>query len=212
MYQMANHTMATDQMHMDNGLMQSMNKMMTKMSNMQMTGDFDLEFANMMIIHHQAAIDMSKVEIAKGNDEQIKDMARNIVRKQKSEIKKLQSFVKYYELLKTEHTCTKIHKKLIKIKAEHTCIQIHDKLIKIKKDIMTKIMEDMMIEMKSMRMTGDIDKDFARMMIVHHIGAIKMAKNELLLGSQIQLIKMAAMMIKDQKYEINEFKLWLSEQ
>ena len=50
--------MSMDDMKMDNGLMNSMNAMMDKMSSMKMTGDFDLDFANMMIEHHQGAIDM----------------------------------------------------------------------------------------------------------------------------------------------------------
>ncbi len=44
---------------MNNGLMASMNTMMDKMNSMKMCGDFDLDFANMMIAHHQGAIDMS---------------------------------------------------------------------------------------------------------------------------------------------------------
>jgi uncharacterized protein (DUF305 family) len=44
---------------------------MAKMENMQMTGDFDLDFANMLIEHHQGAIDMSKIEVEKGADEKM---------------------------------------------------------------------------------------------------------------------------------------------
>jgi uncharacterized protein (DUF305 family) len=142
----------------------------------------------MMIIHHQGAIDMSKVEIAKGEDRQIRHMARKIIRKQKDEIEQLRDFIKNYELLNLENNNTEMHNELIEI------------------------MEDMMIKMESMQMTGDIDRDFARMMILHHRSAIKMAKSELSHGKQIELKEMAIKMIEDQKKEINKFKLWLSEQ
>ncbi len=47
-------------MQMDNGLMPAMNAMMGKMSSVKMSGDFDMDFANMMIEHHQGAVEMSK--------------------------------------------------------------------------------------------------------------------------------------------------------
>ena len=67
------------QMNMDNGLMASMNSMMDGMTNMKMTGDFDIDFANMMLAHHQAAIDVSEKEVSTGKDEKIKGMAQIIL-------------------------------------------------------------------------------------------------------------------------------------
>ncbi len=55
----------------DNSQTGAMNSSMAKMENMQMTGDFDLDFANMLIEHHQGAIDMSKIEVEKGADEKM---------------------------------------------------------------------------------------------------------------------------------------------
>jgi uncharacterized protein (DUF305 family) len=52
---------------MNTGLMSSMNSSMEKGVNM--TGDFDVDFATMMIEHHQGALDMSEMEIAQGKDE-----------------------------------------------------------------------------------------------------------------------------------------------
>ena len=69
----------SDKMKMDNRLMSSMNTMMDKITNMRMTGDFDADFANMMIEHHQGAIDMAQMEISKGANEKIKAMAQNIL-------------------------------------------------------------------------------------------------------------------------------------
>ncbi len=63
-------------MSRDNDMMQSMSRTMDKMKEMKMTGDFDADFAGMMIMHHQAAIDMSEVEVNKGADTQIKTIAQ----------------------------------------------------------------------------------------------------------------------------------------
>ncbi len=46
---------------------------------------FDLDFANMMIIHHQGAIDMSNEELKSGTDEKMKKMAEKIITKQREE-------------------------------------------------------------------------------------------------------------------------------
>ena len=57
--------------------------------------------------------------------------------------------------------------------------------------------------------TGDADKDFVRMMIPHHGGAIDMANVELRYGTDPELKKMAEKMIKDQKEEIAKLEKWL---
>lgn len=93
-----NDSMSSGKMQKDNGMMQSMNSTMSKIKDMKMTGDFDLDFANMMIMHHQAAIDMSDVEIAKGTDAQIKTMTQNIITAQKAEIEQMQQFIKNYKM------------------------------------------------------------------------------------------------------------------
>lgn len=47
----------------DKGMKQSMSSTMGKINGVKMTEYFDVDFANMMIIHHQTAIDMSEAEI-----------------------------------------------------------------------------------------------------------------------------------------------------
>ena len=175
--------MSMDDMKMDNGLMNSMNAMMDKMSNMKMTGDFDLDFANMMIEHHQGAIDMSKIEVTKGTDEKIKGMAQNIITKQTEEIGKMQEIIKNYKPSGME-------------------MGKHDEL--------SKDMDDMKAKMNGMQMTGNTDKDFAMMMISHHEMAIKMFKDELSHGMNAHLKQMAQKGISDQANEISEFKSWMS--
>jgi uncharacterized protein (DUF305 family) len=167
----------------DNGLITSMNKMMDNMSSMKMTGDFDMDFANMMIEHHQGAIDMSKIEVAKGTDEKIKGMAQNIITKQNEEIGKMQEIIKNYKPSGME-------------------MGKHDEL--------SKDMDDMKAKMNGMQMTGNTDKDFAMMMISHHESAIKMFKDELSHGMNSQLKQMAQKGISDQTKEISEFKSWLN--
>ena len=74
-------------------MMQTMNAMMQRTNTMKMTGDFDIDFASMMIEHHQGAIDMSEVELQHGADAQMKLMAQQIITAQKAEIAKMQTFI-----------------------------------------------------------------------------------------------------------------------
>ena len=99
------------QMNMDNGLMSSMTSMMSNMRKISMTGDFDIDFANMMIQHHQGAIDMSQYEVSNGKNEKIKSMAQKIISSQKEEIAKLQDFVKSYKPSGMKHGATTFSKR-----------------------------------------------------------------------------------------------------
>jgi len=63
--------------------------MMTGMDNMQkmpMSGDTDKDFAMMMKIHHQQALNMAEMELANGKSPEMKAMARQIIVAQKKEI------------------------------------------------------------------------------------------------------------------------------
>ena len=80
-------------MNMNNDLMNAMKPSMDKAEAMKMTGDFDYDFASMMIHHHQGAIDMSQVQLSKGSDAQVKGWAQKITDAQKAEISQFQQFI-----------------------------------------------------------------------------------------------------------------------
>ena len=65
---------------------QSMMSGMDSMQKMPMSGDTDKDFAMMMKIHHQGALDMAQMELAHGKSSVMKAMAKNIIAAQKKEI------------------------------------------------------------------------------------------------------------------------------
>jgi uncharacterized protein (DUF305 family) len=65
----------------------SMKGMMKNMESVKMTGDTDRDFATMMKVHHQGAIDMAQMELQSGKDAKMRAMAKAIIRAQQKEIK-----------------------------------------------------------------------------------------------------------------------------
>ena len=70
-----------------------MKDMSGKMTSMPMSGDPDVDFAMMMRIHHQGALDMATAELSNGKDPQMKKMAKAIVSAQKKEIAQFDAYL-----------------------------------------------------------------------------------------------------------------------
>lgn len=73
---------------------ETMNNMMSKMSSMTVSGDIDVDFIKAMIFHHEGAIQSAKdvLDYTKNND--IKDIAKNIIQMQEQEIRKMKDILK----------------------------------------------------------------------------------------------------------------------
>jgi uncharacterized protein (DUF305 family) len=75
-------------------LHQSMMSGMDGMRQMQPSGDIDKDFAMMMKMHHQQALDMAKVEVEQGKSPELKAMARKIIKDQTREIGQFDKWLK----------------------------------------------------------------------------------------------------------------------
>ncbi|MCR6478440.1 DUF305 domain-containing protein [Variovorax sp. ZS18.2.2] len=72
----------------------SMMSGMDGMQKMQMSGDTDKDFAMLMKMHHQQALEMAKPEIAHGKSPELRAMARKIIKDQTKEIAQLDAWMK----------------------------------------------------------------------------------------------------------------------
>ena len=72
----------------------AMVKMMDGMPMMKFTGDADKDFMSHMRAHHQGAIDMAKVVLANGKDQEVKKLAQDIVTAQEKEIVIIDAWLK----------------------------------------------------------------------------------------------------------------------
>ena len=76
-------TMPMDSMQMHKSMMSGMKGMEA----MKASGDTDHDFAMMMKMHHQSALDMANVELQHGKDPALRNMAKAIIKSQTKEIK-----------------------------------------------------------------------------------------------------------------------------
>ena len=79
-----------DNLPANDALNQAMISMNTAMSSTPMTGNPDVDFAVMMISHHQGAVEMAKVELRYGTDSRLRRLAQEIIVTQQSEIALMQ--------------------------------------------------------------------------------------------------------------------------
>ncbi len=161
-------------------MMSMMNGMMDDMKGMQSTGNPDNDFALLMKAHHLGAIEMAQMEVAKGSDAQMKQLAQQMIDEQQKEIAQFNTFV-----------------------SGHPAHGGGDAFFKEAMGMMGAMKMDM-------DATGSTDRQFAQMMIPHHQSAIDMSKAYIKSGPHEEGLKtMANGIIQSQQKELATLKAWL---
>jgi uncharacterized protein (DUF305 family) len=75
-------------------LIASMEQMHMAMGAVQRSGNSDVDFVRLMLPHHQAAIDMAKIQLLYGKDPQMRRLAQEIITDQQLEIELMQRWLK----------------------------------------------------------------------------------------------------------------------
>lgn len=70
--------------------------MHSAMAALKPSGDNDEDFVQLMLPHHQAAIDMAKAELMHGQDPQMRRLAQEIITDQESEIDLMRLWIKQH--------------------------------------------------------------------------------------------------------------------
>jgi uncharacterized protein (DUF305 family) len=169
-----NNTSATNPMQAE------MDKMMTGMMALQLSGDPDHDFAQLMKAHHQAAVDMANLQLQKGKDSITRAFAQAVIQDQSKEISE---FDRFLQQAKPANTDQQLSDSMMQ--AMHQYMEPHQPL------------------------KNDIDHDFLALMIPHHQSAVVMTEIYLQKGKDKRLRQLGNTIIKNQKKEIEQMKSWL---
>ncbi|MFF7884073.1 DUF305 domain-containing protein [Streptomyces sp. NPDC020794] len=142
----------------------------------------DVTFAQMMIPHHEQAVEMAQLADGRASDAEIKDLAAKIEKAQDPEIKTMTGWLKSWG----KPTA----------KGDMPGMGMGGDGMMSDKD---------MKELKAMQ-GKEFDKMFAQMMIDHHNGAIAMAKTEQKSGQDADAKKMADAIVTGQSAEVKQLK------
>lgn len=77
-------------------LMAGMEKMHAAMMSIKASGNGDRDFVQLMLPHHEAALDMAKAELLHGSDPQMRRLAQEIIADQQSEIELMKLWIKQH--------------------------------------------------------------------------------------------------------------------
>ncbi|MBJ6120094.1 DUF305 domain-containing protein [Pontibacter sp. BT310] len=173
----------------DKEMQQVINSMMKMMNQMEMTCDPDIDFANMMIMHHEMGIKMADIELKYGHEPEALELAEKTKAGNLASIARLEAFL-------ASHPGTEPLSK-------EECKMF---MMEMREDMMA-----MMHCMRSLKDTPDPDVDFAQLMICHHQGAIAMSNTELKWGDDEMALEEARIIIEEQSQEIIELSEFVNE-
>src|SRR5690606_39526011 len=147
--------------------------------------DADTMFAQMMIVHHEGAIEMADLAVEKADSEEVRSLAERISAAQGPEIEQMTSWLETW--------------------GEETSPMGHEGMDHGGMDMEGMSQEEAMAELESLS-GAEFDQRFLELMIAHHRGAVDMAQEELDGGENPQALELAQKIIDDQQAEITEME------
>lgn len=148
--------------------------------------DYDLQFIDTMIVHHQGAVDMAKMLSEKGQHSEIKKLGIVIIAAQEREIGEMKAWREKW---------------------------FAGKPPAVNMDLAGMNASMAGMDMKKLgSLSGNaFDLEFIKQMIPHHEGAIAMAQEALKRSQKEEVKTLAKSIINEQQGEIDEMKRWQGE-
>lgn len=153
------------------------------------SGSIEKDFLSNMIPHHEGAIESSKRILNFTQNEQIRQIANNIIAAQEKENAQFRTLLAGKSLRTTPLSKT-----------------AYEKFIVQEEQIMADMMRGMS---EDIDLAGDLDQNFLKAMLAHHEGAIALSKQILGLSKDKTVRQIATKIIKDQERETKEFNALL---
>lgn len=152
--------------------------------------DADTEFAQMMVIHHEGAIEMADLAIAQGSSAEVRALGERISAAQGPEIETMTGWLESWgEEMPNEADMAGM---------DHGGMDM---------DGMDQ--DEAMEELRGLS-GAEFDRRFLELMIEHHRGAVMMAESQEAEGSHPEARSLAGRIISDQQIEIAEMEQMLA--
>lgn len=148
--------------------------------------DTDVTFAQMMIPHHEQAVEMAQLAEGRASDAEIKELATQIEKAQDPEIKTMKGWLESWKQPTSPESMPGM---------DHGGHGNGDGMMS----------DADMEDLKAMKGT-EFDKAFAEMMIEHHEGAITMAQEEQKNGKNADAKALADAIVKGQSAEVEQLQ------
>jgi uncharacterized protein (DUF305 family) len=146
----------------------------------------DQGFIEMMIPHHQDAIDMAEMALKRAEYPELKKLAQNIIQDQEREIKEMKGWYQQWFGRAVPPTTSQ---GMMGMHQDHGM---------------------MAMDLEALATTKNFDQEFIRQMIPHHQMAVKMASELKNNTDRPEMDKLADDIIRSQSAEIKQMKQWYS--
>ena len=158
------------------------------------TAPFDRQFVDMMVPHHQGAVEMAKIAQDRGEHQEIRQMAGAIIRSQEDEIGEMKAWRRtWYGSEETPPMNKMPMVPGMEAMAGHG----------------NGSMMDMAADVQKLRTAPEpFDRAFIDAMIPHHQSAIDAAKAAETRAEKPEVKELARAIIADQQREIDQMKQW----
>lgn len=157
----------------------------------QAHNDADTEFAQLMIVHHEGAVEMADLAVEKAESQQVRDLAERISAAQGPEIEQMSSWLDAWG-------------------EERAPMAGHGGMNHGGMEMDGMSQEEAMSHLQGLS-GAEFDHRFLELMIAHHQGAVEMAGTELEDGQNPEALKLAQAIVDDQQAEIAEMEQLLQE-
>ena len=138
----------------------------------------DAAFVNDMVPHHESAVEMAEIAKEEADHQEIRKLSDEIIAAQKREIETMNS----------------VKDELGEAHGDHMGGDEH--------------MRGMDMDPEKLRGAKPFDRAFIDMMVPHHEGAVRMAREELATGENPKLRRLAEEIIAAQRREIDQMRQW----
>jgi uncharacterized protein (DUF305 family) len=178
-------SMKTDEKGGDysNDIKEEMTDGIRDLKEMKMSGDINMDYADMLIRMNEAAVEIAEIQVKNGKTEEMRSMANKMVENHNKDISKLKNWKDNY-------------------KAKTGGAGNSSSLSQSVKNLETKV--------NASKLSNNVDTDFAELMKLNHLGAIELGQQYMKEGSDKDLKDFTKSMTESGSKEVKELDAWLS--